>query len=463
MALRTMTLPENAKARRLDRLGPLSLIGCLLLLVAYLVFYHGLEPMVGCKAVACLYFLCFVPGYLAQRYLFRLQGLPKFETLLSSLLLGVLLTPFVWYAFCRLGISAIFFPMVLAIGLAVACSAAWHRRKPPQGDNAESLVTPADAAILWLSLAMAVLWSYSMTVVEMQDGQVHVMPYVDHAFHATLIAELARGVPAQTVPFVAGAQQLAYHYMPHMWCDMIRRATGADLQSAYFFIALTFRYLFVSLAVYLALVPRFGRMAALTGVGFTLAVVGYVGHAGAAVMFSNSLLGYLHGNYPAWFGLTGVFLILYYVSRIDSDKPRAPLLLASILSVSLLWYKANFALTIAPAVAILSLFVLGKRRDYRWWVLCVGVQALLTGLRLWELSSADFSQTIIWQPVVFLVWWWDIMSVPSGWPTAVLNAIRQSIETLPSVFQWPMVLAGCLLHRFHVGLIAVFYLLARFA
>lgn len=455
------TIEENSHSRRLTWLGPCSLILCPVLLGVYLTVYHAVNPLVSAKSVAALYFLCFVPGYLVQHFLFRLKGLSKFEGLLSSLLLGVLLTPLAWYALCWMGIEVLFFPSVILAGLAVPLLGGWPRKYLHQRATGNLFVTPGDAGILFLSLALAVLWSYSMTVVELHDGQAHIIPYMDHPLHATLIAELARGVPAQTVPFISGAEKFAYHEMSDVWCAMIRQATGASLEEAYFYITLTFRYIFVSLGCYLVLVSRFGRPAALSGVVCMLAVVGYTDQPNNGFMLSNWLVVYLHASYPTAFGLTGVFLILYYISTIESQGTRAPLLMASILSVVLLWYKANFALAVAPAVAVFSLIVLAQRKDLRWWWLCVGVQALLTAFRYWQLSYADFAQELTWAPTAFMVWWWDTLRVPPGWPTTIMTTIKQTTESLPAALQWPAVLTVCVIHRFHVGLIGLGFLLGR--
>ena len=451
---------EDVPGPRTSWFGPMSLIACPVLLIAYLVFYHGLHPLVGAKAAGALYFLCFVPGYVLQRGLFRLKGLSPFETMVSSLLLGLLLTPLVWTVLCCLGLSAIFFPLVIVLGLAVPVFRRWHHRILRQPGGLAQVVAPADAPILWLALAIGMLWSYSISVVEIRDGQAYIIPYCDHTWHAAMAGEYARGVPAQAVPCIVGAKKWAYHYMPHVWCDMMRRATGADLQSAFFHIALTFRYPFVCLACYLALVRRFGRGAALTGVVFTFAVVGYVGHQGG-VLLTNGLPRYLYENYPCAFGLVGVFLILYYVSVMKSDGPRVPLLLASVLSAVLLWYKANFALAVAPAVAVLSLVVLGKQRDYRWLLLCWGVQGLATGLRCWELATSDVRVPLIAQPLGFLTWWWDSLAAPEGWPAAALTAVRQAVDSLPVLVRWPAVLAVCFIHMFHISLVTLPYLLLR--
>lgn len=452
---------QDSRSGWLDWVGLVSLIACGALLGVYLVTYHGVGAAVGFKTVLAVYFLCFVPGYLVQRYVFGLRNLPRFEQMLSSLLLGVFLTPIVWYLCCWLEISTVFFPLIVAIGVSVPWVCGWFRGTLWSTDGANKLGAPGDAAILWLALGMAVLWSYSMSVVELRDSQAFIMPFGDHAFHVSLIAELGRGVPAQTLPFVAGAERFSYHEMPDVWCEMMRRATGADLQTAYFYLALTLRYVFMSIAIYLGLVRRFGRPAALMGVCFTLAVVGHVSLPSRDVMFSNSLLFYLHCSYPTAFGLTAVFLILYYVSLLKLQEPRPLLLLASVLSVVLLWYKANFAMVLAPAVAVLSLMVLRRQKDYRWWWVCVGTQALLTSIRVWQLSHADFAQVMTIRPLAFLIWWWDLLAVPSGWPTATLQAIRVTVEGWPSVLQWPVVLAVCLIHRFHIGLLAGVYLLVR--
>ncbi|UCE60094.1 MAG: hypothetical protein JSU63_21950 [Phycisphaerales bacterium] len=437
----------------------LSLVGCIAALGFFLVGYLGLAPIAACKALGALYFLCLAPGYLLQCGLFRLTSPRPFEGLLSAFLLGLLITPLVWYALCWMDAKWSFLPLVLLCGTVTPVAFGWHRLALRRRKTGPRMFTAHDTPILWLAVAVAMLWSYSLSVVELRDDQAFIMPHGDHSLHVALIGELARGVPAEALPFVAGAKKWAYHDIPDVWCDLVRRATGTDAETAYFHIALPLRYVFLSLACYLALVHRFGRPAALVGVVFTLAVVGYAGHPREA-MFSNSLLFYLHSSYPSAFGLVTVFLTTYYVSLIDSADWRVPLLLGSILSVVLLWYKANFALVVAPAVALVSIITLARRRDYRWLLACIGTMIVLASIRQWQLSSADFGQPFIMRPLLFLVWWWDnIIKMPQGWPTTALDHVRLFVERLPSALQWPAVLAVCMIHRFHVGLIAVAFLI----
>lgn len=432
-------------------------VSALFCLAGYLALHRELGWFLAFKSIAALYALCFAPGFLAQQYIFRVRHRSHFESCTSSLLLGLFLTPLAWYSLCWANLADLFPPLVLVASVAVTILIV---RRPVSASPLEKpcgLIGIKDTPILWLSLALAILWSYSNTVVEFHNGYAEIRAYGDHSFHVSLIAELSRGVPPKAVPFVAGAQKIGYHLIPDVWCELLRRACNTDVQTAYFDLALTFRYLFVSLACYLALVTRFGRLAALAGVLVMFTVVGYTQDE----FLSNILLGYFHASYPTSFGLTGLFLILFYVGRMDIDRPRAPLFLASLLSAMLLWFKANYALAVVPAVGLLALWILVRRKDYRWWLLCVGTQMALIVFRLWQLSSADFAQTLTYRPLSFLVWWWDFLKAPPGWPSLVLTHIKTTVEALPSPLTWPAVLAVCLVHRFHLGLIVIAYLIYR--
>ncbi|MCP4590886.1 MAG: hypothetical protein GY842_09080 [bacterium] len=431
-----------------------------LVLGAYLVLHHGVSTGVAIRALLGVVLLCFVPGYLVQRGLFRLNGLNGLEGAASAGLLGLLVTPLVWYLMCWLGIAVAFWPL-LAIASVAAMLLGLRSRSSHRATDPPWRVTLADTGILWLALGIAVVWSHSLSVVEVHDGRVHVMPYGDHAVHVAIVAELARHTPPEAVPFVSGATNKAYHYMPDVWCDLMRRVTGADAETAYFYIALTMRWVFVALGCYLSLVRRFGRGAALAGVACAFLVIGFPVPRGQHALLTNELPGFLHCSYPTAFGLVGVFLVVYYSSLIDSRRSRGPLLLAAIVSALLLWHKANFALAVVPAVTILAFLVLRQRGDWRWFILCFGVQVLLIVVRQGQLAEADFAYPLVMRPLAFLLWWWDSLRASPGWPTQVLQTVRAVIESLPVVLQWPLALLACMGHAFHLGLVAMVYFIVR--
>jgi len=443
-----------------DTVGLASLVACPVVLIAYLFLDHGLDLMVGFRAVGSLYVLGVIPGYLAQRMIFGVRAASPFETLLSSMLLGTLLTPVLWYTLCWLGLSSFFAPLMIVLALAVPLVRGWHRQP---GARLIGLVTASDAPVLWVALGMTVLWSLPISVVEVQDGRILIMATSDHILHTMLVGELARGVPAATVPYIVGADQWAYHMMPDVWCDLIRRAAGTDAPTAYFYLALPLRYVLLSLACYLALVRRFGRTGAIVGVLCMLTFVGWP----KRILFDNWLLTFLHWNVTLAFGLVGVFLILYYVSMTDPVRPRRPLLLAAILSALLLWYKANLALVVAPAVAVVCLIVLVKRRDFRWLGLCLSVQLLLGMVRYVELSSSDVHDTFVMAPLAFVGWWWDKLKIQFPWwgstkvSVFVNGTVIPAIEALPPLVAWPAKFALLMLRKFHLGLVVLPYLVFR--
>lgn len=448
--------------RRGGLVGLCSLIALPLLLIAYQALHHGLDVLVGARAVAALYFLGFAPGYLVQRYVFRVRAATPFETMLSSLLLGMLVAPALWYTLCLLGLAAVFAPLMIGLGLGLLVARVWRRSAGGALLSPRALVRPSEAPLLWVALALALLWSYRTMPVERYDGQVFIAAGHDHALHTALVAEMARGVPPQTVPFMAGAKTFGYHHMPDVWCDMMRRAAGTDPVGAYFGIALVFRYLFVSFGCYLALVGRFGRVAAIAGAA---CVLGAVGHPTSYSMLTNGLMVHLPNSLPNSFGVIGAFLTVYYISAPSPQGPRGPLLLASFVSVLLFWFKVNFALVVAPAVAVVALVVLGRRREYRWLLLCWAIQGLLVGVRCLELSDADFGYRLVMRPLAFVghQWEqlsqcrWDDTSTYLSAPTQVLAAVWGTVDGLPAFLRWPAIFLLFLVKQFHVGMAILAY------
>ncbi len=432
-----------------ENAGSLSLLACCALLVLFLTARLGLPTMAGARAVLALYVLNVVPGYLALRFVFRFRAARPFEMMLASLVTGSLIVPLLWYVLCALRIDAPFFPAMYVLAVALPLTAGWHRSPAAR---LRSLITPADAPALWVALALTILWSWHLALVQAHGTTVTVLPYQDHSLHATFVAELARGVPMATVPNVAGAEQWAYHLLPDVWAEMMRRATGLGARDAYLYLALPLRYLLVAAGFYLSLVPRFGRAGAIAGVAAALGVAGIAGDK----IFDNGLLLYLHASYPTAFGLAGVGMVLYSASLTRTGSPRGPLLLASFLSVLLLWHKANLALPVAPAVAILSATILIKRRDLRWLGLCLGVQAAMTLVRFWELSAADLHGSFVFNRVNYLYTWWNTLYRPPG-----LAGLATTIEALPMLVRWPLIYTICTLITFHVGLMSVPFLVAR--
>jgi hypothetical protein len=429
--------------------GGVSLIGAPLLLVVYLALYHGVDVGSGIRAVVALYFLGIVPGYVVQRFVFRIRPATRFEALLSSLLVGVLLAPVLWYLLCSVGLAAVFAPFMLGLGLIVPIACRWHRQA---GLRARQLVPLADAPILWLAAFMAIIWSLQPSLFETRSGQVYVVPHSEHCQHATIIIELARGVPQTAVPSLASARNWGYHYLPDVWADMMRRASGVDPIAAYFHIALPFRYVLITLACYLMLVGRFGRLAAFAGAVCLLSFVEPM-----RFTFPKSWLSYLHYSYPTSFGLIATFLVVYYASTAQRTNPRGPLLLASLLSGLMLWYKANFALAVGPAVFLLSVILLVKRRDFRWLAICIATQVILVGIRYVETSSADLRATLVLAPLLFVEWWWTHLALPPD----VKAAIGGAIGHWPGAVRWPAIFAICLIHRFHLGILILSYLVFR--
>ncbi|MBN1346108.1 MAG: hypothetical protein JXQ73_25700 [Phycisphaerae bacterium] len=436
--------------------GLASLIGCPTLLISFFAIHYGLPLLVGVKAIAALYVLCVVPGYFIQVRVLGIRATLPFETLASSLLLGALLTPFLWYALCCAGLSAVFYPGMVLLAAAVPVRYGWHRRI---GVRMKGLVTPADAPVLWLAIILAILWSWRLVPFEtIREGQVTILQHVDHLVHTTLVAELSRGIPAEAIPFIAGPTKWAYHYMPDVWCDMIRRMVGTDARDAYFFLALPLRYVFLTLGCYLALLRRFGRVGALAGAACMLMVVGY---PYSWILLTNWLLSFLHESYPTPFGLCGFFLILYYASMLDRGHLRGTLMLTAVLSALLLWHKANFALVVVPAVAIFSAVVLIRAHDVRWLFACLAAQGLIVGVHQLSMWGADFGTTFVMAPGAFLNDLWCKLSLPGEMPSHAVDVFRRTVNGFPRILRWPVVFVTCMAHTFHVGFIIGVYAVVR--
>ncbi len=431
--------------------GAISLITCLVLLIIYLSWYHPLALSVSIKSVLALYFLNVIPGYLILRKLLRFRPASKFEMFIASLLTGTLISPMLWYLFSWLHMGFIFIPLCCLLGVIVPIKRRWYRRV---GRRLSLLVKPRDAWILWLTLGFVGLWSYQLNIVSVRSDGVAVLTYRDHNLHATFVAELLRGVPMASMPCLAGAKKWAYHHMPDVWVAMMARFTGGSANDAYMYIALVMRYIFVSLAIYLALVCRFGRMGAAAGLVFALGVSGVPG----VPMLTYHFTEYLHNSFPTAFGISGVCLTLYAVSVPNGNRYRPGLLLAAVMSVLLLWHKANFALVVAPAVSLLIAVTLlrQKERDYTWLWICAAAQILLTLIRYVDLSSADVHLTFVFNGVNYMYTWWKSLDLPQA-----LAAMKQPIEQLPILLRWPIIYASCATITFHLGLISCVFLLTR--
>ncbi|UCG15678.1 MAG: hypothetical protein JSV19_10330 [Phycisphaerales bacterium] len=426
------------------------MVACPLLLVVFLAARHDVGSPAVARAIAALYFLGVVPGFVIQRYVLRLPVTSPFETMLSSMLLGVFLTPVLWYLVNLAGVALVFGPMIVGLGVAVPLACRWHRGV---AGRLRRLVTPGDVPILWVALLVTLVWSYELSPTEHRDGHVvFVTPWGDHCVYASLVGELARGVPPEQIPFIAGPKRAGYHYMSFVWCDLLRRASGADTLDTYFYIALPLRYLFISFACYLALVVRFGRLRAVVGVACMLGFVLY-----PTSLFMHVLLMYVHWNYPAAFGIAGMFLVLHLVSLVSRGNHRPLLLCAVLVSVVLLWYKANHALLIAGAAALFSAVVLVRRRDWRWLITCLGVSGVLVGMKCLEYSSADLRASLVTAPFAFVEFWWNSKEVylPIWWespPLAILGegTTRAVVDGLPALLRFPAMLGLCLIRSFPI-------------
>jgi hypothetical protein len=275
-------------------------------------------------------------------------------------------------------------------------------------------------------------------------------------------------VPPEGVPFIAGVKRWGVHFMSIVWCDLLRRASGLRSLDAYFYVALPLRYVLVSLGCYLALVGRFGRRAALTG---TACMLGFALYPNTQVYF-NGLLICLHFNYTTAFGVIGLFLVVYYLSRAPGGDCRALLLLGSMLSGLLLWYKANYALPILGAVAMFSAWELVRRRDLRWLVLCLGVQTALVVACHISTAASDVHVKLAMVPWAFVRYWWDRPAIhspiwwePPGFAVLAEGTTRAAVAALPGLLQGPAMLALCLLRCFPVAIGIGLYLVVacRFA
>lgn len=430
-------------------LGLLSLLFCVLVLMAYLVLHHNVDTVVVLRALASLYFLGVAPGYLIQRYVFRHPVTNSMEGLLSCFVLGSLCSPGIWYAMCWLEVSWIFFPLIVSWGIACPLVTGWYR-SPFQ--RLTELVTTRDIPLMLVSLIMVVLWSYTIQFVDVRADQVAIKPHYDLCFHAIQTSELSRGTPAERLPFLYSGGRIAYHHLPHVWSDLLRRTAGTDAHTGFFFLALPLRYLLISAACYLGLVRRFGRWSALCGV---VCLLGFV--EPAHFNFPKSFLHYLHYSYPTMFGLMVVFLILYYTSLLKENNRRRIMSLVCFLSGLLCFYKANHAIVVMPPVAIFAIWSLGRVRDYKGIVLCLLTQGLPAGLFYLQSLGADMKVPLDFAPFTFVMWWWDRLLLPGG----TKEAFQTFVNSFPSFIRQFMILTICVLQRFHVGVAIFVYLIVR--
>ncbi|MBN1346109.1 MAG: hypothetical protein JXQ73_25705 [Phycisphaerae bacterium] len=441
-----------------------SLLACTSGLITFLAVRYGVSALAVVRTVVALYALGVVPGHLLQRYVLDLRPATPLQGMLSSLLLGTFFTPLIWYTLCVLGLGMAFYPLALTAAVIALLNCGRHHDLV---GRLKRLVAPEEAPLLWLGLGLAVLWSWKLDLVAIAGDQVVILPHNDHMVHTSMVAELARGVPPATVPFIAFANKWAYHQMPNVWCDMIRRVAGLDARDAYFHLALPLRYALLTSACYLGLVRRFGNRAAILG---AVCVLGFVGYSQSQYIGTNWLLTYLYWNTPAAFGLMGLFLICYYASMAEVGRTRQVTLIASILSVLLLWYKANFALAVAPAVAVWCVIVLARRRRFAWIGVCLAAQAALFAVRMIDVSSADFGAKLVFEPFRFIgfLWWeggvWLRDLAASGVlsvPVELLSKIRYHVDVLPGVLRWPTMFVLCMVFLFHMGIAVAIYARVR--
>lgn len=442
-----------------ERVGAASLLACPLVLTVFLAIRYGVSPWACLRVMFGLYALFLVPGYLIQRFVFAWRGATTFETAVASLLLGTLVSPALWYACCIAGVSRVFVFVIVVLAVATPLGLGWHR---DLARRVRVFVSREEAPIVLGVTLLAVLWSLRLDLVSVRGDGVVVLPHNDHRINVAMVAEYARKTPPEVLPFLSPARKWAYHNMPHVWSDMLRRVSGLDARDAYFHFALPLRYVLLPLACYLALVRRFGRSAATIG---AMGLLAFVGYPLSEYVLTNWLLTYLYWNVPACFGLIVIFLILCYASRVG-ERYRATLLLISLLSVGLLWYKANFALVVAPAVAVWTLWVLWQRGDMKWAFACLGAQALLLAVRVVDMCTADFRASLAFEPFRFIsyLWWQGTLWLTEvsktsvqGWPVSLLLSIRRNVDALPEALRIPMVFALCMAFLFHVGLLIAAY------
>ncbi len=425
------------------------ILGMLLAFVGYLRIRHGLSIGAGLRGLVALYALGFAPGYALQRWVFRLGSARRMEFVISSLILGSLITPMVWYASCWLGVERAVWVVLVILAIVVPIDYFRNRDRQQRGERVSFF-----SVLIWTSaVAFAVIWSHSTSVVEHRDGQVHMLPYGDHVLHAMLVAELSRGVPPETIPFMAGAKSWAYHQMPDVWCEMVRRISGLSAVEAYFYLALPFRYLLTSLACYLGMVGRFGRGAAFAS---SLCLFGFVGIAGWPI-FRNDLLYYFYLSYPTSFGLMGVFLIVFYLTQKPTPS-RGCWLVTTLLAGLLLYYKANYALAVVPAGLMCAAVHFQRGREYGILFACLAVTGLIVTLRWWQVANADMNPQMLLKPGAFLSWWW---TTESSMQSLVGESIRSTVNALHPFIKWPAILVMCLVIRFHLGLVVIAYAVFR--
>jgi hypothetical protein len=445
-SLRTiLNSAQRLQLTTLRWIGPASAIACPLLLAAYLILHFGLPTASAARFLLAGVVLGIAPGYLLLRHVVRLEGGSPFTRIVAAGLIGCLLMPALWYLACAAGVPWLFW--IAAAGMIpLAMRAARWRHQTSR--RLRCLVGPHEALVLWTALLLTITWSYSLSIVEEREGGVVVMPYGDHILHGFLAAELARATPPERLPFLAGPTTWVYHNLPDVSTDLWRRATGLAPREAYYYLALTLRYLLISLAAYLAVVHRFGRAAGIAAMIGLLAVVrmwpGWLPETTLGGLLDNQLMIYLHHSYPTAWGLVGVLLILYLLSR--RRRPAVgEIWLAALLSALLLFYKANFALCAAPAVALIAALTWLPERRWRPLALCLGTQAIVAGVQMLRLRTSDLSPQLDFIPTAFLHWWWtndgqvrSLLGV-AGW---------QLINTAPAAAKWPVVLLTAWIARF---------------
>ncbi len=443
--------------------GVVSTVSCVTILALAGHVWLNLSGITILRVLAGLYVLGIAPGYLVQRLVVRSGGRTPFEIATSSLLLGVLLTPFAWYLANAGGMPMLFW-MLVGIG-GVAAPIVWRRSRHSLTKSLERIEL-SETLSLWGGVALTLMWGMVATLatpVHTSEGIVSRIG-MDHQFHLGWMAEFARGIPAAMGPFMAPDHRWAYHCLPDLWCDLLRRISGTDIDTAYFRVALPLRYVLISLACYLGLHRRFGRI----GAGLSaLAMFGWLGASHVRSFMpcpplTNWLATYFDWNPPSGPALVAIFLTLYFVSLARGRGTRGNLVIASGLAGLLFWNKANLALVVVPAVLLFVGVRLLLRRDVRGLALSAAVFLGIVAAFYLSVRSADLRSVLVFAPFRFMHYlWWEGSECLAGLKPAMLagasadavRTLRYGVDCLPSVLRPPAIFAICMTYLFHVGIV----------
>ncbi len=236
---------------------------------------------------------------------------------------------------------------------------------------------PVELGLISLAFVAAAACVPRLGAVRWRGDELVVSTYLDHLFHASIVHELLRAVPPRQMPFFAGERFWSYHFYGDV-SDAVVSLVGGWHPLA---VHLGGGGLLIWFLMVLGLTVTARRLAR-SLLGAPVLTFLFLG----GVTLEDASRRYLSDNTPAVFGvavLTAVVLLLWPRPRPSDGRVR----LAGFLAGGLYFYKANFFLVAAPAVAAVGVVWLIGREPRRMLWLALGGVAGAVGPLAWHAMS----------------------------------------------------------------------------